>query len=87
MSRGLGDVYKRQVITDIEMPQMDGHRLTKLIKSDDKLKHLPVIIFSSLVNEEMRRKGESLGADAQLTKPEIGSLVDAIDELLAKRNK
>jgi two-component system chemotaxis response regulator CheV len=35
----------------------------------------------------MRRKGESLGADAQLTKPEIGSLVDAIDELLAKRNK
>ena len=69
------------------MPQMDGHRLTKLIKSDDKLKHLPVIIFSSLVNEEMRRKGESLGADAQLTKPEIGSLVDAIDELLAKRNK
>ena len=66
---------------------MDGHRLTKLIKSDDKLKHLPVIIFSSLVNEEMRKKGESLGADAQLTKPEIGSLVDAIDELLAKRNK
>ena len=79
--------WTRTVITDIEMPQMDGHRLTKLIKSDDKLKHLPVIIFSSLVNEEMRRKGESLGADAQLTKPEIGSLVDAIDELLAKRNK
>lgn len=48
------------VITDIEMPQMDGHRLTKLIKSDDKLKHLPVIIFSSLVNEEMRRKGSRL---------------------------
>ena len=79
--------WTRTFIVDIEMPQMDGHRLTKLIKSDDKLKHLPVIIFSSLVNEEMRRKGESLGADAQLTKPEIGSLVDAIDELLAKRNK
>ena len=73
------------VITDIEMPQMDGHRLTKLIKSDDRLKHIPVIIFSSLVNEEMRKKGESLGADAQLTKPEIGSLVDAIDKLLEKR--
>lgn len=70
------------VITDIEMPIMDGHRLTKLIKSDDNLKKLPVIIFSSLVNEEMRRKGERLGADAQLTKPEIGKLVDAIDKLL-----
>lgn len=75
------------VITDIEMPQMDGHRLTKLIKSDDRFKKIPVIIFSSLVNEEMRRKGERLGADAQLTKPEIGKLVDAIDSLLADREK
>ena len=63
---------------------MDGHRLTKLIKSDDRFKKIPVIIFSSLVNEEMRKKGESLGADAQLTKPEIGSLVDDIDRLLDK---
>lgn len=70
------------VITDIEMPQMDGHRLTKLIKTDERLKHLPVVIFSSLVNEEMRRKGEQLGADAQLSKPEIGQLVEAIDGLL-----
>ena len=73
------------VITDIEMPQMDGHRLTKLIKEDDALKHLPVIIFSSLVNEEMRRKGELLGADAQLSKPEIGVLVSSIDNLIGKR--
>lgn len=73
------------VITDIEMPEMDGHRLTKLIKSDEDLKHLPVVIFSSLVNDEMRRKGEALGADAQLTKPEIGMLVQAIDDLMEKR--
>lgn len=70
------------IITDIEMPLMDGHRLTKLAKSDDVIKQIPLIIFSSLVNEEMRRKGEQLGADAQLTKPEIGQLVDAIDELI-----
>lgn len=73
------------VITDIEMPQMDGHRLTKLIKSDDRFKHLPVVIFSSLVNEEMRRKGEALGADAQLSKPEIGKLVQEIDKLLQNK--
>ncbi len=70
------------VITDIEMPMMDGHRLTKLIKSDEATKHIPVIIFSSLVNEEMRKKGESLGADAQLSKPEIGNLVRLVDGLL-----
>ncbi len=70
------------IITDIEMPMMDGHRLTKLIKSDDETKHIPIIIFSSLVNEEMRKKGESLGADAQLSKPEIGNLVRLVDGLL-----
>lgn len=75
------------IITDIEMPRMDGHRLTKLVKSDDELKNIPLIIFSSLVNEEMRRKGEQLGADAQLTKPEIGQLVSAIDKLIADSAK
>ena len=81
-----GDVKDkvRLVITDIEMPIMDGHRLTKLIKSTDTTKDIPVVIFSSLVNEEMRRKGEALGADAQLSKPEIGNLVREIDRLILK---
>lgn len=70
------------IITDIEMPQMDGHRLTKLVKENERLKHIPLIIFSSLVNAEMRRKGELLGANAQLSKPEIGQLVGAIDKLI-----
>ena len=73
------------IITDIEMPIMDGHRLTKLAKSDDIIQKIPLIIFSSLVNEEMKRKGEQLGADAQLTKPEIGSLVEAIDKLIDEK--
>lgn len=72
------------IITDIEMPVMDGHRLTKLVKSDDATKDIPVIIFSSLVNEEMKKKGEALGADAQLSKPEIGNLVRVVDELVRK---
>lgn len=70
------------IITDIEMPQMDGHRLTKLVKSDAKLKKIPLIIFSSLITEEMRLKGKELGADEQLTKPEIGHLVGVMDHLL-----
>ncbi len=70
------------IITDIEMPIMDGHRLTKLVKSDDVTKDIPVVIFSSLVNEEMKRKGEALGANAQLSKPEIGNLVRVIDDLV-----
>lgn len=70
------------IITDIEMPIMDGHRLTKLVKSNDETKDIPVVIFSSLVNEDMKRKGEALGANAQLSKPEIGNLVRVVDELV-----
>ena len=72
------------VITDIEMPLMDGHRLTKLIKSDDILKNIPVAIFSSLISEEMERKGRELGADIQMSKPEIGQLVSELDKLFSK---
>ena len=68
------------VITDIEMPQMDGHRLTQLIRQDEVLKVLPVIIFSSLINQEMRQKGDAAGATAQLSKPEITELVHLIDK-------
>ncbi|MDR2931958.1 MAG: chemotaxis protein [Oscillospiraceae bacterium] len=83
--KGSGGDIKSQiscVVTDIEMPQMDGHRLTKLIKEDSVLRELPVVLFSSLINEEMRIKGRQLGADAQITKPEIGRLVMIIDDLI-----
>ncbi len=83
-AKAQGDPIARHVccvVTDIEMPQMDGHHLTKLIKNDPVLQKLPVILFSSLINEEMRRKGESVGADAQLSKPEIADLVTLIDRL------
>ena len=70
------------IITDIEMPEMDGHRLTKLVKSDEATADIPIVIFSSLVNDEMKKKGEALGADAQLSKPEIGNLVKIIDQLV-----
>ena len=74
--------HVRCIITDIEMPEMDGHRLTKLVKEDEATKDIPIVIFSSLVNEEMKRKGRALGADAQLSKPEIGNLVHIVDELI-----
>ncbi|MFR3730923.1 chemotaxis protein [Lacrimispora sp.] len=73
------------IITDIEMPEMDGHRLTKLVKTDPKLKEIPLIIFSSMINQELMIKGKQLGADEQLSKPEIGHLVEVIDHLIQRR--
>lgn len=83
--KGTLDSTVQLVITDIEMPLMDGHRLTKLIKDDEETKHIPIVIFSSLVNDDMRRKGESLGANAQLSKPEIGNLVRVVDSLIMNK--
>ncbi|MCL2351690.1 MAG: chemotaxis protein [Firmicutes bacterium] len=79
-----GDITDRvkMVITDIEMPVMDGHRLLRQIREDPALSVLPVVIFSSLINDDMRLKGERLGATAQITKPEIGDLVGLIDRFI-----
>ncbi len=76
------DMGRGAVITDIEMPKMDGHRLLKLIRDDQVLRGLPVILFSSLINDEMRSKGEMLGATGQITKPEMNELVNFLDTVL-----
>lgn len=76
------DMGHGAVITDIEMPKMDGHRLLKLIRDDAELRGLPVILFSSLINDEMRSKGEMLGATGQITKPEMNELVNFLDSVL-----
>lgn len=73
------------IISDVEMPVMDGHNLTKRIKSDPVLKDLPVLLFSSLITEALRHKGESVGADDQIAKPDIRSLTQRTKALIEKR--
>lgn len=75
----------RVIISDIEMPQMDGHRLLKLVRGDQRYAETPFILFSSLISEEMRRKGEQLGANGQISKPEINQLIGLLDELIFKK--
>ncbi|WP_409294552.1 chemotaxis protein [Peribacillus sp. SCS-26] len=70
------------LITDIEMPKMDGLHLTRRIKTSEAFNKLPVIIFSSLITEDLRHKGKMVGADAQVSKPEIGRLIEYMDELI-----
>ena len=75
--------YIQMLITDVEMPQMDGLHLTSLVRKEDSLKDLPVAIFSSLASEDNKRKWISLGANCILTKPDLPKLVDVVDELTA----
>lgn len=72
----------QMVITDIEMPQMDGHHFTKRIRENKALSKLPVIIFSSLITDDLKHKGERVGANDQISKPEIAELILKIDQYI-----
>lgn len=71
------------LITDIEMPEMDGHTLTRRVKEHPIMRKLPVLIFSSLITGDLKHKGDAVGADGQMSKPEIGQLIDMVDQLIA----
>jgi len=71
--------YLNLVLTDIEMPQMDGLALCRRIKKELGLK-VPVVVFSSLINEQMARKCETVGADAYTAKPETERLIELLDQ-------
>lgn len=75
------------VVTDIEMPRMDGHHLCLKIKEKKEYENIPVILFSSMISEGLRNKGEAVGADDQVTKPELNTLFERLQACLNKRKK
>lgn len=72
------------VISDIEMPEMGGHELTRKIKGDPVLKGIPVLLFSSLISEVIRQEGETAGADAQISKPDLPQLAQHVKKIIDK---
>lgn len=78
--------YLDVVVSDVEMPQMDGYTLTRNIKEDPVLKELPVCLFSSLISKGIMHKGESVKADDQVTKPEFNTLTGRVIDLVKDWN-
>jgi two-component system chemotaxis response regulator CheV len=79
----LGQIFDL-LISDIEMPKMDGLTLCRRIKEDSLLKTIPVIMFSSLITEQMEHHCNQVGADGYMSKPQITELVTMIDSFLLK---
>jgi two-component system chemotaxis response regulator CheV len=75
------------VISDIEMPQIDGLHLTKRIREHAVLKDLPVVLFSSLITADNIKKGQAVGATEQISKPQLHTVVELVDEILANGGK
>lgn len=73
------------LISDIEMPEMDGHNLTRKIRETPGLSQLPVVLFSSLITDALRHKGISVGADDQVSKPDLPGLTTHVRELISKK--
>jgi two-component system chemotaxis response regulator CheV len=67
------------LITDVEMPRIDGLHLCRKMKADNRFNEIPVILFSSLITEDTRHKGEQVGADEQIAKPQLPYLVEIVD--------
>lgn len=74
--------YLNVIVADIEMPMMDGLTLTKKIKEDPAFEEIPVILFSSIITDKLRHKGESVGADDQISKPEVTQLAQRAANLI-----
>jgi len=72
------------VVTDIDMPRMNGFELVQNIRNNAQLKELPIVIVSYKEREEDRRRGLELGADRYLTKGSFhdSTFIEAIRELL-----
>ena len=72
------------VVTDVQMPNMTGFELTKAIKSDETLAHIPVIIVTSLERDEEKAEGINAGADAYITKSVFNqdTLLETVERLI-----
>lgn len=81
-----GDMPFDIIITDIEMPRMDGLHLTSLIKKDPDFSRIPVVLFSSLISEDNEKKGNAVGADAQVTKLDAPTLIRALQKCLGRKD-
>jgi two-component system, OmpR family, alkaline phosphatase synthesis response regulator PhoP len=71
------------VVLDLMLPRMDGYKICRALKFDDRYRHMPVVILSARSGETDRRLAMELGADAFITKPyDLKDLVSRIRERL-----
>jgi len=75
------------VVSDVEMPSMDGLALTKKIKDDPKTSHIPVIVYSSIGDVGMKERAKFLKAEEHITKLNMGELFEKISALLVAQPK
>lgn len=76
------------IVLDIMLPKMDGFKVCRILKFDDKYKHIPIIMLTARIQEMDKETGFKTGADAYMTKPfEPEELIKKINQVLADTEK
>lgn len=75
------------LITDVEMPRLDGLALTRRLKEDEMTKDIPIIVFSSIMAQDIKAKAASVGAEYQISKPEISKLVEYVAKIIREQQQ
>ncbi|MGB9731291.1 MULTISPECIES: chemotaxis protein CheV [Calditerrivibrio] len=70
------------IVTDLEMPVADGTFLIKTLRSTDRFKNTPIVVFSSLASEENEKKVLGIGANAFIGKPDMSIMINTLDKLV-----
>lgn len=71
------------LILDLMLPKIDGYKVCRMLKFDEKYKHIPIIMFTARIQKSDEKLGYEVGADAYVTKPfELPVLLSKIRELL-----
>ena len=70
------------IVSDIEMPRMDGLHLVKRVREHPQHGEVPVVLFSSLISEDNEKKGRAVGATVQIPKPELQDVVRLVDRVI-----
>lgn len=71
------------IILDLMLPKLDGYKVCRMLKFDEKYKHMPIIMFTARAQESDEEMGKEVGADAYIIKPfEPQALLDKIEELI-----
>jgi len=72
------------IILDLMLPKLDGYKVCRMLKFDEKYKHIPIIMLSARAQEADKKMGETVGADGYVTKPfEPQVLLGKVKELLS----
>ena len=75
------------IVLDIMLPKLDGYKVARMLKFDEKFSHIPIIMLTAKIQEKDRKTGLEMGADAYVTKPfDTMQLLEKVKEVLSEKS-